>query len=112
MDLWKKIQLKREMIYSVLTSTFFFPLQLYSKRTRRVDSAPGLHPAAAGKQGALRGPEETTAPSGAAAPRAGGVQAPTAGRAPETHRAAERAKETSGGGGGGGYLPYILYMVV
>lgn len=88
--------------YSLFTSPLLFlsTSQLYSKRTWGVDSAAGLHPAAAGEQGALGGPEETAAPSGTAAPRAGGVQAPTAGRAPETHRAAEGAKEASGGGEG------------
>lgn len=42
--------------------------QLHSQRARRVDLAAGLHPAAAGEQGALRGSAAPAAPAGAAAP--------------------------------------------
>lgn len=99
LDDWKK-QVKTAAQVIIVSSRLSLSSQLYSECTWRVNIAAGLHTAAAGKQGALRGPEETAAPSGAAAPRAGGVQAPTAGRAPEAHRAAERAKEAPGGGEG------------
>lgn len=72
--------------------------QLHRQRARWVDFAPWLHPAAAGEQGALGGAASPAAPPGAAAPRAGGVQAPTTGWEAETYRAAEGTKETAGGG--------------
>lgn len=80
-------------------SAFLSLSQLHRERARRVDSAPRLHPAAAGEQGALGGAAAPAAPPGAAAAGAGGVQAPTTGREAETYRAAEGAEETAGGGG-------------
>lgn len=74
------------------------PTQLHRQRPGRVDPASRLHPAAAGEQGALGGAAAPAAPAGAAAPRAGGVQAPTAGREAEAYRATEGATAAAGGG--------------
>lgn len=70
--------------------------QLHSEPARGVDSAAGLPEAAAGQQGAVRGP--AAAAAGTAAERERGTQAATAGRAPEAHRGAEGAAAAPGGG--------------
>lgn len=77
-----------------------FLLQLHRQRAWRVHTAPGLPEAAAGEQGALRGPEAAAAPAGAAAPGAGGIQEAAAGGEAEADRAAEGAAATAGRGGG------------
>lgn len=74
-------------------------VQLHRQCARWIDATPRLHPSAAGEQGAIGGAPSPTAPPGAAAPGAGGVQAPAARGAAETHRATEGAEEAAGGGG-------------